>query len=90
MKILTITPPSSGGRMTTMTEQQTIRQMIKRQALAKQLGLTVEQLRHHERNDRSFPKSVPLTESGRAVAYFVSDIARWQEAIAERRKKVAS
>ena len=56
-----------------------IREMIKRKALANRLGLTVEALRAYERSDRAFPKSVPLTECGRAVAYYVDDVCRWQE-----------
>jgi predicted DNA-binding transcriptional regulator AlpA len=63
-----------------------IREMVKRSALAKMLGLTVDQIRHHERFDRAFPRSVRLTESGRAVAYYVDEISDWQKRIAEKRQ----
>ena len=63
-----------------------IREMIKRKDLAKRLGFSIDQIRHHERFDPSFPKSVPLTDSGRAVAYYVDEIVDWQRQIAELRR----
>jgi hypothetical protein len=63
----------------------TLRKMIRRKQLREYLALGETQLAWHERHDADFPKSVPLSSTGRARAYFVDEVIVYQRAIAERR-----
>ena len=62
-----------------------IREMIKRPTLAKRLGMTIDQVRWHTRNDPAFPQAVPLSASGRAVGYFTDEVVAWQTSMSKRR-----
>lgn len=57
----------------------------KKEAQRKYLPLGDTQWREHERNDPDFPKAVPLTIKGRAVAYFLDEIVRYQKILERRR-----
>lgn len=69
----------------------TLRRMIRRKQLREYLALGETQLAWHEAHDPDFPKSVKLSATGRARAFFVDEIVAYQERMAERRRtKVAS
>jgi predicted DNA-binding transcriptional regulator AlpA len=65
------------------------REMIRRRDLPKYIPLGHTQLDDLIANDPDFPKPIKLSDAGRAVAYFLDEIAAWQEkraAAAKRRR----
>jgi predicted DNA-binding transcriptional regulator AlpA len=63
----------------------TLRRMIRRKQLREFLALGETQLAYHERHDPDFPKSVPLSSSGRARGFFVDEIEAYQRRMADAR-----
>jgi predicted DNA-binding transcriptional regulator AlpA len=65
----------------------TLRRLIRRKQLREYLPLGETQLAWHEAHDPDFPKSVKLSATGRARAYFVDEVEAYLRAISDRRKQ---
>ena len=61
------------------------RKIIRSKELKDYLPLGPTQMREHEKCDPDFPKRVPLSAAGRAVGYFVDEVAAYQQKLIERR-----
>jgi prophage regulatory protein len=68
---------------------QNIRRFLRRKELLQFIGLRSTALDEEIKAGR-FPRPVPLSDSGRAIAWIESDIVAWQDArIAARNKRAA-
>lgn len=67
----------------------TARTMIRRNNLPHYLGLSVTQIIYYQKRDPDFPQPVPLSVSGRAVAYFEDEVAEYQKKLVKRRAELA-
>lgn len=65
--------------------------LIRRSDLANYLPYKPTQLYVLERDDPSFPKAIPLSEGGRAVAYVEDEVIAYQQKLLARRaEKIAA
>jgi len=55
-----------------------------RKGLQEYIPLSLTQLWFHEKNDADFPKSFPITGTGRARGYYEDEVLAYQEKMASK------